>query len=236
VNLIADIGNTRVKLFVIDGFEIAYTSFYKTLNDADGLFKRFPNLENGIYCASGREPDELINCLNVRLKKLVRFTAALPLPVGNLYKTPETLGNDRIAAAIGVNHFFPDTDTMLFDFGTAITIDFIDKRNNFVGGNISPGLSTRFKALNSFTGKLPLLSAEENFVALGSTTREAIIAGVINGIIGEIKHYVQQYPNCKVIFTGGDACFFAKHLQIPIYVFCNPVAYGLQKVLLQMFK
>lgn len=231
LNLVIDVGNSFTKLFVIKNFNILYSSVYHSLSDIENIFTLFPGLENGIYSASGEIPEELKEFITKRLENVVAFNSTTPVPIGNLYHTPETLGADRLAAAIGVNHFFPRTNTIIFDFGTAITIDFIDNENNFAGGNISPGLAIRFNALNQYTKKLPLLSIPKNVEKIGKTTRQAIEAGVVNGIIGEVLNYIQTYNTHKVVFTGGDSFFFVNKIKIPIFVFRNPIVYGLNIVL-----
>ncbi|MDR1897873.1 MAG: type III pantothenate kinase [Prevotellaceae bacterium] len=236
MNLVADMGNSRTKLFVIDDVRILHSAIYNTVSDAENILSLFPQIRNGIYSVSGEEPRELQDFLTHRLDNYIRFTSNVTVPIGNLYESQETLGADRLAAAVGVNRFFPNTNVAIFDFGTAITIDFIDNENNFRGGNISPGLSIRFKALNYFTNKLPLLSATEKIREIGTTTQSAIETGVIQGIIGETMSYITKYSDHKIIFTGGDSFYFAKKIKSPIFVFQNPIVYGLNKILLYSCK
>jgi type III pantothenate kinase len=120
---------------------------------------------------------------------------------------------------------------MIFDFGTAITIDFVDSDNNYLGGNISPGLSVRLKSLNFFTNRLPLVSIPAKIEEIGTTTTQAIEIGVVRGIIGEIMSYINQYSGYKIFFTGGDNFYFAGKIKSPIFVFRNPVVFGLNRVL-----
>jgi type III pantothenate kinase len=230
-SVIVDIGNSITKLSVTGGVEILYSTVYESISDLEKIFALFPQIKNGIYSASGHIPDDLENFLNDRLDYLIKFTPDTPIPVKNLYKTPETLGSDRLAAAIGVNCFFPDTDVMIFDFGTAITIDFVDSDNNYLGGNISPGLSIRLKSLNYYTNRLPLVSISGQIDEIGTTTTAAIKSGVVNGIIGETMSYIHKYTNSKIIFTGGDSFYFAVKIKIPIFAFRNPIVFGLNRVL-----
>jgi type III pantothenate kinase len=230
-SIILDIGNSFTKLFVTDNVEILYSAIYETIADLEKIFVLFPQIKNGIYSASGNIPSELENFLNEKLVNLIHFNSKTPVPVNNLYKSPETLGSDRLAAAIGVNYFFPNTNVMIFDFGTAITIDFMDNENNYLGGNISPGLSVRFKSLNFFTNKLPLVKISGKIEEIGTTTMEAIEFGVVHGIIGETMNYINKYSGHKIIFTGGDSFYFAEKIKIPIFVFQNPIIFGLNRVL-----
>ena len=130
---------------------------------------------------------------------------------------------------------FPSTNNLIFDFGTAITIDFINANNQYLGGNISPGLNTRFKALHHYTGKLPLIEKNEHFEMTGKTTEEAIISGVQKGIVYEIEGYIREmqssFANLNVIFTGGDAFFFEKKVKNSIFVEPMLVFFGLNRIL-----
>jgi type III pantothenate kinase len=228
---ISDIGNSRTKLYVTDSVEILYSATYKTIADLEKIFVLFPQIRNGIYSASGQMSEEMYAFLNKRLDFLVHFTSETPVPLKNLYKTPKTLGSDRLAAAVGVNYFFPNTNLIIFDFGTAITIDFVDDKNNYLGGNISPGLSIRLKSLNFFTNRLPLVSISDKIGEIGTTTQEAIEIGTVRGIIGEIMSYINKYTDHKIIFTGGDYFYFAEKIKSPIFVFRNPIVFGLNRVL-----
>jgi type III pantothenate kinase len=230
-SIIVDAGNSFTKLFVVGEEKILYSTRYRTMSDLEKLFVLFPRIKNGIYSDSGQIQREMEDFLNDKLARLIHFTSETPIPIKNLYKTPETLGSDRLAAAIGVNHFFPNTNVMIFDFGTAITVDFVDSENNYLGGNISPGLSIRFKSLNCFTNKLPLISIPNKVEDIGTTTNEAIESGVVHGIIGEAINYIHKYIDHKVIFTGGDYFYFAEKIKSPIFVFQNPAVFGLRRVL-----
>ncbi|MDR1594178.1 MAG: type III pantothenate kinase [Prevotellaceae bacterium] len=229
--IILDIGNSRTKMFVTGEDAILYSATYDTVADLEKIFVIFPQIKNGIYSASGQIPDEMENFLHSKLDYLLHFTSDTPVPLTNLYKSPETLGSDRLAAAIGVNCFFPNTNLMIFDFGTAITIDFVDSNNNYLGGNISPGLSMRLKSLNFFTNRLPLVQIPGKIDEIGTTTNEAIAIGVVRGIIGETMYYINKYPDHKIFFTGGDYFYFAKKIKTTTFVFRNPVVFGLNRIL-----
>ena len=129
------------------------------------------------------------------------------------YKTPETLGVDRIAASVGAKAIYKDTDLLVIDIGTCVTFDFINSKNEYLGGAIAPGFQMRFKALNYFTGKLPLVAFDKKQLKLiGNTTESSIISGVYNGmkneIEGVINDYIIQYETLKVVVTGGDTNLF----------------------------
>lgn len=163
-------------------------------------------------------------------RKYVAVSAGIRLPVRLDYGTPGTLGADRIAAAAGAVDIFPGEDCLIFDFGTALTVDFVKGGGIFSGGNISPGLSMRLRAMHEFTGKLPMVEASGPFGIVGKTTAEALVNGAVLGMMFEVERYITDNPGCKVIFTGGDAIFFAKMLKTPIFVACNLVLIGLSKI------
>ncbi len=184
-----------------------------------------------ICMSSVRMEDEAMEMeLGKRAGKLIKVSSYIPLPITIDYDTPQTLGADRIAAIVGAKELFPDEDCIVFDFGTAITIDFLSSEGIFYGGNISLGKKMRFNAVNSFTEKLPLVEGCEPQKPEGKNTVEAINNGVILGIIFEVQKYIEKYPTHKVVFTGGDAVFFAKMLKSPIFVACNLVLIGLSKI------
>jgi type III pantothenate kinase len=138
-----------------------------------------------------------------------------------------TLGPDRLAGAFAVSRLFPGQDCIKFDFGTALTVDFINGEGVFEGGNISLGMTSRFRALNTFTKRLPLITPGEKVCDYGTTTAEALEAGVVLGMKFEVEGYINKYPGHTVIFTGGDSFYFAEKLKSPIFVIPNLVLVGL---------
>jgi type III pantothenate kinase len=157
------------------------------------------------------------------------------LPIEVHYQTPETLGNDRIAAATGANFLRPDRDVLIIDAGTAITYEIVEASGVYIGGNISPGMTTRFRALHRFTEKLPLVREPEQISWLGTTTETAIQAGVVNGIIYEMDGYIhdvrKKYPDVFVFLTGGHSFYFERRLKNSIFAAINLVLVGLNRIL-----
>ena len=151
------------------------------------------------------------------------------------YKTPETLGIARLAAVAGATALFPSENLLIIDAGTAITYEIITESNIYLGGNISPGMQMRFKALNQYTSRLPLCDPQVTDNWIGKITQEAIVNGVIQGIVNEMEGYdslmKKEFSKYKVIITGGDADFFAKKLKNPIFVNLNLVLNGLNRIL-----
>jgi len=235
MNLTIDIGNTNIKIALFEDDKIIMTRIYeeftiKELNDLNNIYK-FRN----VILSSVIINDFLINDLQLNLYNFVELTCKTPLPIKNLYKSPETIGNDRLAAVAGANKIFPNNTVLVIDTGTAITYDIITNNAEYTGGNISPGLTMRFQALNAFTDKLPLLNKREKFYNFSTTTEDAIVSGVQKGIIYEIEGYIKeagaQHKNLEVILTGGDAKFFDKMLKKRIFVEPNLIFIGLNTIL-----
>ncbi|MDR0694745.1 MAG: type III pantothenate kinase [Prevotellaceae bacterium] len=229
--LLLDIGNSAVKIAVADHEKLLAVQQHETLTD-DILQPLVQTCKPGIaVVASVRKDGEAVKKqLQAYVKKVLFCTPALPLPVHNLYATPGTLGIDRLAAVVGAQHLFPQRDCMIIDCGTAITIDFLSRHGTFPGGNISPGLQMRFKALHRFTEQLPMGAVTGSAAPVGTTTQEAIEAGVVLGIVHELEGYIHAYPGVTVIFTGGDAIYFAKRIKNPIFVVPNLNFTGLAKI------
>jgi type III pantothenate kinase len=236
MNLVIDIGNSQAKSAVFDGSEILYSISQPATEPvvASEMIKKYP-LKNAILSTVRGADKEMISLLTERLGYFLRLDATTPLPFENLYKTTGTLGMDRLAAAAGAGELYPGENVLVIDLGSAITIDLLNSRNQFTGGNISPGMRMRFSALNHFTAGLPLAEPGETDDFPGQTTAGAIRAGVISGIVFEVDEYINRlstrYTNLKVVATGGDADFFVKKLKNHIFVDSNLVLRGLNRIL-----
>ena len=165
-----------------------------------------------------------------------RLYNCMPLTLEINYRTPETLGSDRIAAAVGAWYEAPGRNMLVIDAGSAITIDFIGKDGKYNGGNISPGIKMRLKALHEYTDRLPLIEKEGDTPALGYNTETAIRSGVINGICHEIDGYInefmQKYCDVLVFLTGGDEKPLKNRIKNRIFADKYLVAKGLNRILL----
>jgi type III pantothenate kinase len=229
--LLLDIGNTAVKIAVAHREKLLAVQQHERLTD-DILQPLVQAYQPAVaVVASVRKDGEVVKeQLQPYVKKVFVCTPAMPLPIRNLYATPETLGIDRLVAAVGAGFLFPQRDCLIIDCGTAITIDFLSSHYEFLGGNISPGLQMRFKALHQFTERLPMGAAIDNVPPVGATTQEAIAAGVVQGIVHELEGYLHAYPAMTTIFTGGDAIYFAKRIKNPIFAVRNLNFIGLAKI------
>ena len=124
---------------------------------------------------------------------------------------------------------------LVIDAGTCITYDLINSKKEYLGGSISPGIQMRYNALHQFTSQLPLLESVDTAMLTGVNTEESIHSGIINGVFveidGIIQRYTNQYPDIKVIVTGGNAKFFDKGLKNTIFAKPNLLMEGLNKIL-----
>ncbi len=237
MNLVIDIGNTFIKVFVFEKRKISFTQKISSTNILKifDLINDFQKPENIIVSSVIKLPDDFYRKINNIAKKIFFLDEKTNLPIVNKYKSKTSLGKDRIAAAVGANTIFPNTNVLVIDAGTAVTLDFVNENNEYHGGNISPGMQMRFKALNAFTNKLPLLDKSEQFFLTSNNTNDAIISGVQNGIIFEIDTYINEYKkkyvDLKVILTGGDSFFFEHKLKNRIFAKPFLTAVGLNRIL-----
>ncbi len=201
----------------------------------EAVFRDYPVVDSAILVCTRDGMEELEKDIRGRVGQYIHFDHTVPVPIKNLYATPLTLGYDRLAAAVGAHTIYPNHPVLIADFGTAITYDIVTAAGEFLGGNISPGAQSRFRALNEYTSTLPLRSLANNMQVLGKTTDSAIENGVACGIVFETEGYIQalkkEYSEIKIIFTGGDANYFAKRVKNAIFATSDLVFYGLNAIL-----
>jgi type III pantothenate kinase len=237
MNLVIDIGNSRIKMASFIGNDLvneiaAISSDSKKIKS---YLESIPDISACIISAVTGIPRWLTWELKKRYIIPLVLNSSTKLPFINGYITKESLGNDRVADVAGACHLYPGRNVLIIDAGTAITFDIKTAKEEFIGGNISPGLSMRFRALHDFSSHLPLLQRESAEGFLGKTTKEAIQKGVQNGIILEMEGYIQtlsnNYSDLVVLLTGGDAHFFENLLKKIIFVVSNLTLIGLNIIL-----
>jgi type III pantothenate kinase len=235
MNLIVDIGNTSTKLAVYKGPERIIVSRINDLK-CDELEKTIGGfrIDKAIISSVRELPPFITDLLfsNIPRTHILSHRSKLPFKVE--YETPDTLGADRLAGVAGACLYFEGENILIIDAGTAITFDFL-YGNSYKGGNISPGIGMRFKALNTFTGRLPLVKQSSDFSFPGRNTNDAILAGVIGGITYEINEYIRtfkkEHKNIKVILTGGDSSFLKEKLSYKTNYMPDIVIDGLNYIL-----
>jgi type III pantothenate kinase len=197
--------------------------------------EKFPDINQCIISAVKQELSELVKKLGDLHIPFIRLGSSLKFPFEIQYSSPETLGNDRLAAVAGAFSLYPNKDVLVIDAGTAITYELLLREGGYIGGNISPGLNMRYKALHTYTDQLPLLTQQDKEHLIGNNTNEAITGGVQNGLIFEIEGYLtkisNKYPQLTVLLTGGDAQFFDNKLKKTIFVVPNLTLIGLNFIL-----
>lgn len=234
--LILDLGNTNKKLAIFQDGRLLDLKLFpsislKTVRD---FIRNYPGIDHCILSSVVPFPVSIRNFLSKKFS-FIELDENTPIPLKNKYTTPSTLGKDRLAAAVAANQKFPDSPVLSINAGSCITYDLINAKGEYLGGAISPGQDMRFKALHTFTGKLPLIQIKESECLVGKNTEASIISGVVNGTIAEIEGvaqlYLEKFPGLKIILSGGDLKYFDKRLKISIFAFPNIVIHGLCQIL-----
>lgn len=241
MNLVIDIGNTRMKAAVFRdrkmvGIRITESPSPQAAMDA---LRELPQADRCILSSTRGDESELKRLLCEKVAHLLEFLPGTPVPLVNRYATPQTLGCDRLAAAVGGASLFPHRNLFIADLGSAITEDVVTAEGSYLGGSISPGLAMRLRALSDYTGCLPRIEwpHEEGYEVetVPASTREAMISGAAGGIelelCGRIRIYSRLYPDLVTIFTGGDAPFFEKRFKNTIFASHELVLTGLNTIL-----
>ncbi len=238
MNLVLDLGNSFGKIAVCEGKEVIEAATYEKVTSREIAYfhTRYPETDGAIVSSVVNDSREIIDYLNNLYPTCIELNHSTPTPLINCYRTPETLGYDRLAAAVGAHTRYPGADVLVIDAGTALTYDIVTAGGEFLGGNISPGLEIRFKALNRYTSRLPHMDRPEEIPPLlGSSTREAIQSGVVNGLLYEMEGFIaalsQNHPKLQVVLTGGDAKYFVGKLKSSIFVDLNLNLIGLNRIL-----
>lgn len=234
VTLCFDFGNTRKKVAVFHNNEIKEGIVLPddSTDTIQSLINKFQPVKSILSSVIEHNPaiEELL-AANTKFHKLSHLTKVLfTTPVGK----PETIGADRLALTAASVHFYPGKNNLVIGLGSCITYNFINKYHEFVGGSISPGLEMRLKALNYYTAKLPLISADANVPLIGYDTNTNILSGVILGMAKEIDGFIEEYRerfrNFNVLLTGGDIVYLASHLKSKIFADPDLIFKGLYAI------
>lgn len=237
MNLIIDVGNSFFKLAVFDNGKLVDK---KTTSEKDFIFqleeflKAFPKLDCAIVSSVGDFSEENLSFLKKKME-VHNLSHASKLPFINKYETPTTLGVDRIALVSAAAFQFPKENVLIIDAGSCITYDFLNNRNEYLGGAISPGISMRYKAMHTFTANLPFLEKINPEKFIGNSTQSSMNVGVVNGVIHEIEGFISmykaQFSNLTTILTGGDTHFLRDSIKNDIFANSNFLLEGLNHIL-----
>ncbi|SFS59037.1 type III pantothenate kinase [Lutibacter maritimus] len=236
MNLIIDCGNTRIKLAVFNKSKLIYNEAFTADNFVKVVLNCIDkfNCKHAIISSVGAIKIQEINKIKEKIT-LIELNSSTKIPFLNKYSTPKTLGVDRIGLVAAAVSQFPKTNVLVIDAGTCITYDFVDANANYSGGAISPGIKIRYKSLNKFTKKLPLLEPDFDVELIGDSTEKSIHSGIAFGILGEIDSIIKMYKNknedLTVVLTGGDVKFLSNKLKNSIFANSNFLLEGLNSIL-----
>ena len=233
-NLVIDIGNTALKASWCDGMTLGKTFRYQ----GERMFDYILSL------TSKSRPETMIlssvrNFTESNVKRLEKECDKLVIVDSDVlsgYDIPEYITPDRAAAIIASRYLFKGKGCMIFDFGTTLSVDFLDSDGLYEGGNVSPGCRTRFRSLNRYTKTLPLVNAPESENERGIDVISSVESGVIKGMVFELEGYISRHPEKTSVFTGGDAIYFAKRMKNSIFVVSNLVLMGLALIAVEYDK
>jgi type III pantothenate kinase len=236
MKLVIDEGNTLCKVGIFEKDKLIREE--KTVRISIAFIKNIIAREGNIQSAilgTVKQANPAIESFLGNEFYFIRLNHKTPIPLTVNYDTPQSLGADRIAAAVAAYKMYPGNNILVIESGTCITYDFITAEGIYQGGGISPGMHLRFKALHNFTANLPLVEAVKNAALIGKSTEKSIHSGVINGIIAEINGiismYESNYENLTIILSGGNLQYFDKNLKNNIFAVPNIVLRGLNIIL-----
>jgi type III pantothenate kinase len=242
MNLVIDIGNTRIKIAFFDQNRLVQQANLP-LQSLEPLLTAAANAPAPVQQAivtSTSKPVESVLALFEKQFPILALRHDTPIPIENCYKTPKTLGTDRLAAVIGASVLFEKQNVLIIDAGTCITYDSISAKGAYFGGNISPGLRMRLQAMHHFTAKLPMVLPSTSILPLpliGMDTESALRTGASIGISAEadgmIRRYKKQFGTLKTIFTGGDGAYLHQNTAEKNTIYePNLVLIGLNQILI----
>ncbi len=240
MRLIIDIGNTLAKVALFEDSSLVEQIYLPnlTVELLQHFLKGKPRPESAILSSVRQADEALIDYLSKSYRFLL-FSTDTPLPIYNSYRSPLSLGLDRLAAAVAAAALYPKQNVLIISAGTAITYDIVTAQGEYLGGAITPGVYMRIKALNHFTEKLPLVELSDTVPLIGTTTEESIMSGGLNAsraeIDGMIDNFNKHYDQLAIILSGGDIKYFDKSLKNSIFAIPNIVISGLNQLLAYNF-
>ncbi len=226
--LLVEIGNTALKAAWAEGMTLGKTYRYQGEKPVDFILEITEKEKPSIMVVSSQY--EISKADEAALRKVCGTLLILDsrhTDILEASRLPSYISFDRAANILAARYLFKGKSCTLFDFGTTLTVDFISSSGEYEGGNISLGCRTRFKALNRYSKSLPLIDNPVETLPAGNSQKSSIESGIISGIMFEIEGYVARRPDDVVIFTGGDANYFAKWMKNSIFAICNLVLMGL---------
>lgn len=234
--MVIDLGNTRQKIAVFDNDLMVFSDVRR---------KEKTDIQWWQEVLEAYHPDKIALSSTVDLSdsiqswvnahKVIVAGSHLRYPFIIDYKTPETLGQDRLAAVSAVYALYRGKNVLIMDCGSCITYDFLTGEGRYVGGNIAPGLQMRLKAMHDYTDHLPLVKLPSQVHWLGQTTEQALQAGSVTMAIletrGLISYLKENYGHLTTVLTGGDAELIKNHLPGQNFLHTDLILTGLNEIL-----
>lgn len=223
MNLILDLGNSMVKAAIMSAEgDIVEDTFSDTIpRDWISEISRRYQIDAAIWCSTRTVDAASMRFIETMAPTSIHFLPGITeIPIENCYDNPMQLGADRLALAVGVYSKLPGKDCLIFDFGTALTVDFLSADRKFKGGCISPGLRLRLASLHDNTAALPLVEPEgigAVSTAIPSNTYDAISQGVYRSMLYEVEGHIARHKDAQIVFSGYDAKFFVNQFKITIF-------------------
>ena len=234
-HVVVDAGNTRTKYGVFAGNDLIEHGIVDQLNTDHIEVLFIKHSASYLLLSSVGHLDSSVKQLFEQNKSLMLLDQTLKWPFINHYRTPETLGKDRVAVVAAAAALYPDRNSLVIDAGTCITYDLVHAGRVYEGGNIAPGLDMRLQAMHLLTARLPQVVRSERYRSIGEDTITAMQAGAEQGACHEMEGYIQTYKktfgNLNILLTGGDAPFFVKHMKTKIFASPHLVLQGLHEIL-----
>lgn len=229
--LIIDEGNTRCKAALFQDDDLVHL-----INEASVEDLHLENLTASKVLFSSVRRTDTPNFLEVRFPQLYHWSNTGELPFPSEYKTPQTLGRDRIANVMAILQLgSPNTAKVAIDLGSCITFDVVNQDGVYTGGSISPGFNMQFKALHNYTGQLPLITPTLYNSVVGQSTEESMKTGVLTGtnqaILGFMNALEMKYNTVEFFITGGEAKYFDFPNKNHIFANQNLTLIGLKEIL-----
>jgi type III pantothenate kinase len=236
MKLVIDVGNSRIKAAVFEHDTILKQFVFEKLdfkNYIKTILNQYQNVSQMVVSSVGKEDFDSFSEFKSQLN-LFFIDREINFPFKNRYKTPQTLGIDRLVLSAGAVLSFPNKNRLVIDAGTCVTYDYVNEKNEYLGGAISPGIAIRYKSLNDYTAKLPLLALKNPDFKIGDCTENAIHSGVVAGLCHEIDGFITDFKtnnqNFIIILTGGDALFLANRLKNTIFANSNFLLESLNQI------
>ncbi|MEI6019652.1 MAG: type III pantothenate kinase [Bacteroidota bacterium] len=235
MNLLVDFGNTRVKAAIFNDGRLMAKSAFDQAEDLFLWLKKYNGIQKCLI-GSVTKAHEAVYALLQKQFTTTLFKTDTPTPLQNLYHSALTLGSDRLAASVGAYHLCPNKNVLSIDAGTCIKYNFVNHKNEYLGGAISPGLQMRLKAMHHYTAALPVVEMDKQYTKLvGTNTQESLLSGALTAtaceVDGMIGRYLIAYTDLEVYVTGGDAAYLCKQVKNRFFAEPDLIMIGLNSIL-----